>query len=379
MAKTWKKVTGAWQRRGYADRPIGGRNDLVYGTYEPTPDTTGTLTDEAVLLDGSHNYNASSVNSVTIPNGAVITSKVIYGDVVFAGSATLNDCLLLGGAQAITSGNLGILSCTEVRTGQAVLTDCTIRPRKSSDGRDGALGMQFELYRCRITGGVDGVGIYNKYGPVANVKVKGCLIDDRDYTFPDRDHADGTHSDGIQIQGGTNIEVIGNAIWGTAHYMPGSSTYYTGSTAGVANSTKDLGDYPLLMSPSRNPGSGIIINGNIQPLDATVKINYNYIHYCKIQLLIKNQADGFQCLGNKLSFVDKPSRNTNGTVVNGVTLSFTANEYWMRLDSLSASPNVAGVTSGGTLVNTTNAWLDGPSAGVALASPRASGIQYDAA
>lgn len=351
--------------------PAFGRDALVYGAYEPDASTAGTLTSEAVLADGSHDYNAD-VDSVTIPNGAVITSKRIFGDIVFTGSATLTDCLLVGGSQAITSGNLGVLSCVESRTGQAVLTDCTIRPRKESDGRDGALGKQFELYRCRIVGGVDGVGIYNKYGTDANVKVKGCLIEDRAYTYTDRDHSDGTHSDPIQIQGGRFIEVIGNAINGTGHYMTGSGTYYN------THASTDAGDWPLLMPTPHCPGSGILVNGNVAAVDSTVIIDSNWFRNCKIMLNVGSLGNGFVCTNNRFSTVDRPAKNVNGTVRNGVTLAFTANEYWIRLYNLTVNnTNIAGLTSGGAVANTTNVWLDGGSAGTALAAPRASGIHDD--
>ncbi|MBP7406068.1 MAG: hypothetical protein KA973_14235 [Candidatus Microthrix sp.] len=345
-----------------------GREALVYGTYEPTTATAGIITPEASLTA----YNAD-VNAVTIPDGAVISGKVIYGDVTFAGSATITDCLLVGGANAIASGNVGVLKCTNARTGQAVLTDCTIRPRTESDGRDGALGWQFELYRCHITGGVDGVGIYNTGGPNANVKVKGCLIEDLAYTYPDRDHADGCHNDCIQIQGGKYIEIVGNALKGTAHYMAGSGQYFP------THASTDLGDWPLQMPTARNPGAGIIINANVTAVDSTVTIDSNYFRFCKSQLLVKSLADGFVCTGNRFSAVDTPAKNVNGTVRSGTALTFTANEYWVRFDTLSGSGSVSGLTSGDAWANTTNVWLDGPSAGQPLASPRASGIHSDAA
>ena len=265
-----------------------------------------------------------------------------------------------------------MLRCTNVRSGIAKLWDCTIRPRKESDGRDCALGWQFELYRCHLSRGVDGVGIYKTSAPyAAAVKVKGCLIEDLAFTYPDRDHSDGTHTDCIQIQGGTDIEIVGNSLRGTAHYMAGSGTFYT------ANPTASTGDWPVAKS-GVTAGAGIIVEANVAPVDSSVIISQNWIRWCKAQLLIKASANGFVCTGNRLSSVNPPASNVSGSVVAGSPLNFTYNPYWCRFDSLSASGSVSGLTSGGALANTTNVWLDGPNAGQPLATPRANGVATDA-
>lgn len=346
-----------------------GRSGLTYGTYEPSTLTAGLLTSEESLTA----YNASSTQDVTIPNGATITDRIIYGRVVFAGTAELRNCLLVGRSTALTSGNDGVIACTNTRTGQAKLFDCEIRPRRESPGRNCVLGMQIELYSCWIHKGEDGVGLYPTGGATAtNAVVKGCLIEDLGYNYPDRDHSDGSHSDNIQIQGGTNIEIVGNAIRGTAHWMPGSGTYYTG------NPSSTNGDWSLTKSTAINPGSCLIIQNNVSaPFDSTVIIDGNYFRYGKAQLLIKSTANDFVCTNNKFSATNAPAANVNGTVYNGTTLAFTYNSYWIRMDAIGTTNNVTGLISGGAVANTTNVWLDGPNAGAALTTPRASGMVSD--
>lgn len=363
-------ASGNWKRSGWTTLSGSSRDSLTYGTYEPTLSTAGLLSDEASLTD----YNSSAANTVTIPDSATpIVGKIIYGKVTFAGVADIRDCLFVGPATSLTSGNDGVLTCTNTRAGIAKITDCEIRPRAESAGRNCILGWQFEAYRTWMHGGEDAVGIYNTTGANANVKVKGCILEDLAYTYPDRDHADGSHTDCIQIQGGFFTEIIGNAIRGTAHYMSGSGTYFT------ANPSTDLGDWPLQMPTSRTAGAGIIINGNVSAVNSTVIIDSNYFRFCKSMLLVKNLADGFVVTNNRFSSIDTPAKNVNGTVRGSTTLTFTANEYFIRFDAIAASsPNVSGLTSSGALANTTNVWLDGANAGVALSTPRASGVHTDA-
>lgn len=343
------------------------RDSLIYGTYEPSLATAGIMVAESNLDE----YNSSTTDRVTIPAGAAISDKIIYGDASFAGAAELHNCLLVGGNDSLSSGNLGVVRATATRTGIAKLYDCTIRPRRESDGRDCALGWQYELHRCHLSGGVDGAGIYSLASPwSAQVKVMGCLIEDLAYTYPDRDHDDGTHNDCVQIQGGRDIEIVGNAIRGTAHRMTGSGSYYP------THASDSKGDWPLTKTPQVIPGSGIIIQNNVgaAAFDNSVIIRGNYFRRCKAQLLVKSTANGFVCDSNRFSAVDPPVSNANGTVYEGVTLAFTYNPYWIRFDNVASSGAIAGLTSGGAVSNTTNIWMDGGNAGSSLATPRSSGI-----
>lgn len=345
------------------------RLGATYGSYEPTSATTGLLGTEQDLTE----YNSASTQDVTIPNGAVIADKIIYGRVVFAGTAELRNCLLVGRSTALTSGNDGVINCTNTRSGQAKLFDCEIRPRQESPGRNCVLGMQIELYSCWIHKGEDGVGLYPSGGATAtNAIVKGCLVEDLGFNYPDRDHADGSHSDNIQIQGGTNIEITGNTLRGTAHWMAGSGTYYT------SNPSSSLGDWTLTKNPGIIPGSCLIINSNVAAINSTVVIDGNYFRYGKAQLLVKSGANNFVCTNNKFSALNPPASNVNGTVYNGTTLSFTYNSYWIRFDAIGTTNTISGLVSGGSLANTTNVWLDGSNAGSPLAMPRGAGVASDA-
>lgn len=349
--ESWHSQGSALARRGRnqgtdpgdPDPGGGGRDSLVYGDYEPDATTAGVPAG-TVLTD----YNSPATNAVTIPNGALITDKRIYGDVTFAGSAELFRCELVGGNNTITSGNVGILRCTNTRTGIAKLTDCTIKPRQESNGRDCALGKQYELYRCHLSGGIDGCGIYSTSttAPNCDVKVYGCLIEDLTYVYPDTittSHTDGTHNDCIQIQGGRNIHILGNSLRGTAHALTG-----TGS-----NPQK-----PWLIGQGYNNGAVLIVQNNTGAgIDNTVLIEKNWLRGGLAHFNIKPA----------MTFLAPNNKHYRATAVQSGTWS----GYWTRFDQRSGT-NVPGLTSG-----ISSTWVDGPYAGQLLAEPRDRGIHYN--
>ncbi len=350
--ETWHCQSTVLKRRNRDNlEPNGGgsggsssRDSLVYGTYEPAATTTGvpsgiTLTD----------YNSSSANTVTIPAGAVITEQKIYGDITFAGSAELYRCELVGGANTITSGNTAVVNCNNTRTGIAKLTDCTIKPRTESNGRDCVLGKQYELYRCHLSGGVDGCGIYttSTTNTSCDVKIYGCLIEDLTYVYPDTittSHTDGTHNDCIQFQGGRNIHILGNSLKGTSHALAGTGTNP---------------DKPWLIGQGYCNGAAVTIGDNTGAgVDNTLIVEKNWI------------------LGGLAHFNIKP--NMTFTATNNNHYRATAVQsgvwsgYWVRFDQR-AGTTVPGLTS-----SISSIWVDGPYAAQYLSEPRDLGIHYNA-
>ena len=349
----WYAKSGVLQRYGRVDDlggvpgggsiPAHGRDALVYGGYEPTAATTGVIPG-TVLSD----YNSPTVNAVTIPAGAHIISKRIYGDVQFAGDALVENCRLYGGAQVITSGNTAVVNCNNTRTGIAVLKDCEIVPRTETNGRDCVLGKQFELYRCRLSGGVDGVGIYttSTTATSAAAKVIGCLIEDLTYVYPDTittSHTDGTHNDGIQLQGGRDVQIKGNAIYGTTHALAGTGT----------NPAK-----PWLIGQGYVNGSCVIVQNNTGAgIDDTVIIEDNWLKGALTHLNVKPG----------IRFIYRNNHHYRATAQ-----ATGWSGYWVRFDDHSTT--VTGLTTG----TNNNRWLDGPYALAALVEPRDSGVHYNA-
>ena len=344
------------------------RNGVAYGTYEPSATTAGLTSSEASLTDHTG-------STYTLTSGEAITGgkfdKVLPPA---TGDAEVRNSLILGSPSALTSGNDGCATMYGAHTGVVRFYDCEFRPQAESPGRNCILGGNYELYSCYLHGGEDGAGVYpaTGNGTVAGVKIKGCLLGEMTYVYPDRDHTDGSHCDDIQIQGGTSVEIVGNSILGTCRYQSGSSYYYPTHT------TSSGGDWSVAEHGLLS-GSGIIIQDNFSaPFDSTVIIDANYFHGCKAQLLVKSTANNFQVTNNKFSATDAPAAHVSGTVVGGYALNFTYNSYWIRFDAIGTSNNISGLVVSGSVSNSTNVWLDGGSSGSALTTPRASGIVSDA-
>lgn len=353
VVEPWYALNSVLRRYGRLDlvggQPGGGvvpphtRDSLTYGGYEPDSSTTGIIPG-TVLSD----YNPTTAETVIIPNGATITSKRIYGIITFAGDAFLNNCRLYGGTRTITSGNTAVVNCNNTRTGIGVLQDCEIAPRVQTNGLDGILGKQFEAYRCHISGGVDGVGIYttSTSSPSAKAKVVGSLIEDLTYVYPDTitpSHTDGTHNDCIQIQGGKDILIKGNSLRGTSHALAGTGT----------NPVK-----PWLIGLGYCNGSCVIVQNNTGAgIDSTVIIEDNYTYGALTHYNIKPGIT-FICRNNHLYRATAQYTGWSG--------------YWARFDDHTST--ATGLNSG-TL---SNHWVDGPYAGALLAEPRDAGIHYNA-
>lgn len=209
-------INGAWFRRAATAAAA-----LVPGTYKPDSTTTGPTTTALPV------YNSASTQTLTITtNGTTLQNLVIYGDIkIQARDVTIKNCVLKGG-DYIPSGNLGIVDCNSSLCFSAVIEDCLIEPIKPSYYRDGIVGHEYTARRNEIRYTNDGLGAFitNANGTNCNVLIEANYIHSLTYWYPDPAHTDGTHNDGLQIQGGANIHVIGNNFLGTSVLGSGSGT-----------------------------------------------------------------------------------------------------------------------------------------------------------
>lgn len=324
-------------RRGRVSIPLASRASLVYGTYEPTTATTGVLPG-TTLTD----WNSPSTDKVTIPDGTVIENKIIYGDVIPGGSVIIRNCLAVGGTSAPTT-DTGVFNCTgTARSGRLELYDVTIAPRNPRNGRNGVQGRQYTAERCYVKNTTDGFGVFSTIGAGTNadVTIKGCLVEDLLYTYPDpatSNHSDGAHTDCIQIQGGRNIQVIGNRLKATGIAEAGTGT----------NPNK-----PYLLDGGRNWANGacIIVQDNTGAgIDSTVVIDKNWTSGGISHYNVKTTGAGCQISNGKV-YRDAAFRPATGYS------SFDAlNPYFVRFDAGMNQTDVIGIT--------TQTWIDGPYAG----------------
>lgn len=227
------------------------RATLALGSYKPSAATTGVVPGTALKP-----YNTSGADLVITRDGTVLDGLDIYGDIkVRAKNVTIKNSRLHGG-KGVPRSNTGIVDANSAAVVNLVVQDSTLIPDRPSYYRDGIVGHDYTARRNHIQGTNDGLGIFNRPGgPVAaNVKAEGNYIHSLTYFSNDPAHSNGTHNDGIQVQGGQNIRITGNNI--------------------VANSKPGIGSAP---NPrGTHAGIGIMLQQNVAKL-ANVVVDRNWV------------------------------------------------------------------------------------------------------
>ena len=189
---------------------------------------------------------------ITTP-GTVIDSLDVFGFVTIkAANVTIKNSRVRGSGPGST--NTGLINCTSAAVVNAVIQDVTLVPDYPSVWLDGVIGHDFTATRVNTSGVVDGFGVYNTGGPAANVTIASSWVHDLSYFSPDPNHPDNqTHNDAIQIQGGSNIQVVGNEL-----------DAYLSTSVGTQN-------YPYPQA-----GFGVIVTPNVSPVTGS-RIDHNWI------------------------------------------------------------------------------------------------------
>ena len=189
---------------------------------------------------------------ITTP-GTVLDHMDITGFVkVRAANVTISNSIVRGSGPATS--NTALIDANNAAVKNLVVSDTTLVPNTPSVWLDGIIGHDYTANRVDVYNTVDGFGVYNATGTkqYANVTIENSYIHDLSYFNSDPNHSDGTHNDGIQIQGGANITIVNNTIQA-----------FRSLTAGTQGSTT-----------SSSPGTGILAQGTVSPVsDLTVTGN----------------------------------------------------------------------------------------------------------
>lgn len=280
-------------------------------------------------------YNTSGADLIITKDNTVLDGLMIYGDIkVRAKNVVIKNSHLRGG-KGIPKSNTGIIDANNAGVVNLVVSNNTITPDRPSYYRDGIVGHDYTATGNHIYRTNDGLGIFNKPGgsPNANVTASGNYIHSLTFFSNDPAHSDGTHNDGIQIQGGQNIHLHGNTIDASQVIGAGSGPSSRGSHAGL----------------------GIMVQQNVAKL-ANVVIENNWVDNGSTSINIDNTA-------KKYSNITVTVRN-NYLGRNQMDYG-NGSKYPIRIISKSASV-VNGLT--------TNKWED---TGANLAVGRDLGIRYN--
>lgn len=193
------------------------RDDLVAGVDQPTLENTG-------VLDGVSRTDYSGGSESSLPSGTYENLNFPNGDIVLVNGRTytFRNCLFHGAGDACDS----LVRAYGAGTWTAQFYDCSFVPEWSAhddddttgghtQAADGIKGHHFELYRCQFLNCVDGVFIFDTTNPGVDVGVvvQQCYIGGAAFWRPDEQgRPEGTHNDGISINDGHAIQIVGNTI-----------------------------------------------------------------------------------------------------------------------------------------------------------------------
>lgn len=219
LMESWTPIEASLTRPNRA-APAATRDDLVLGDYKPDATTTGVLPGSSLTIVTTH----VPVSNTTYENLDIRTA-VLPGSSV--GNVTYKNCYFRGGATAPTAFT-GLYRLVNTHQRGFTFIDCTFRPQTPSWFWIGLHGYGFTARRCDISNMVDAMSTFNnnngpagsgddslRNGPV-DVVVEQCYVHDQGFWSnpPDNTSSDGSHADGIQIQGGSGYVIRGNNFTG---------------------------------------------------------------------------------------------------------------------------------------------------------------------
>ena len=274
----WRRRPTGWYAPGRSIRPYPGAPPV-----DPPP-TGGTARDALVLgvdkpTENNTGHDPVNIAPLTITSSHSPVSGQAYANLEIRnridgfnkGNVTYRNCWFRGDSVSPT-GTVGLVTLYRAHLRGWKFYDCSFSPLVRSPWWIGIVGYGFELIRCKIWGVVDPSETYLQAGTSAagplDVRFAQCLLYDHAF-FPPPGSAraladpaaalinssntpsDGSHSDGIQWQGGDGMIVEGCTIRNTiqASDQPNNS----GGTSGTA---------ALMIFPDAQPISGGIIRKN---------------------------------------------------------------------------------------------------------------------
>lgn len=262
-----------------APQPVAAdRSGLVPGTYQPSAETTGVPAGTVLTP-----YNTSGADLVITQDGTVLDGLEIFGDIkVRAANVTIKNSRLHGGTH-IPGGNTGIIDANSSAVSNLVVQDNTIIPDRPSYYRDGIVGHDYTARRNHIQRTNDGLGIFNRPGgpAAANVTAEANYIHSLTYWSSDPAHSDGTHNDGIQVQGGENIRLAGNNVVANAVLGEGSGPNPRGDHAGIG----------IMLQQNVAKLANVVVESNWVD-DGQTSINIANGKYANITVTVRNNYLG---------------------------------------------------------------------------------------
>jgi hypothetical protein len=214
------------RRRGFPALDISAteaarRALLVVGSEEPGPTTTGPLPDrtraryEGDIIGGADGEKWRDLDVVGRfePRGA---------------DQEISNVVVRGGTPPSTE--RGLIHAVASTVKRLKIEHVLLEPTVPDYRWNGITGHDFTARHVRTRRTTDGLGIFNEHAPGGplNVLVEWLWVESMTYWSEDGGiHTDGTHNDGIQIQGGDGLTVRGFRIDGYLDTTTGDQRFPT--------------------------------------------------------------------------------------------------------------------------------------------------------
>ncbi len=328
------------------------------------------------------NFNASTTQSVIVSVANTTWENLnVWGDVkIRAANFKAINCRFYGGPQSLgTNQDSGICDMNNVAAVNGFFLDCHFQPQKPDSHRDAILGHKYTAERCYAKNTCDGFGAYahpTQAGVTCGVTLLGNYVEEMVYWPGDNDaHADGTHNDCVQYQGGDGLLVRGNVFIASSikSIWPGSDLRYgapwsvgnpaiepydvwvlTGLGYGKDKNTAGVAD--LIVNGHAN-GAGIILQDNVGKGTTNVVVDGNWVD------------NGLACFNLKPTSGGGAYTITNNRLGANSYEYSPGNKFGFRIDRKATTAFTTPLLSAG------NVWEAG---NVALTESLTGGVRYDA-
>jgi len=236
----------SWVKSGFAAEPFASsRESLVLGTYKPDASTTGVLpgvprtTVTSFSPIGGTTYENLTIETIMTPPAG--TSTIVFRNCFFRGTPSGQ------------SSDVGVAKLYGTAHCPVEFYDCSFAAQFPSRWWNGAHGYGFKMWRCDVSQVIDTLNIFQSADPTGPLGVEIYQSYFHDFHWfpnpPETRATDGSHSDGVQLQGGSGFKFWGNNI--QAYNHPDFFNTYFGTNHGNA----------IMMI---KPDVGVITNVDIQ-------------------------------------------------------------------------------------------------------------------
>ena len=216
-----------------------------------------------------------NANQTITTDGTVIDGWDIHGSVMIHAKNVVIKNSIIRGENYTSAGKCLINANATDQAGLQVINSELVPDYPSVNVGDGVCGHDYTISGSNIHGEVDGAGVFG-----ANVTIRGNWIHGLPYYAYAPDHSDGSHNDGIQVEGGNNIQITGNNIEG--------------------------GDNSAIMvSQPVAPVTNLVITGNFLDYGRyTVRLNPSPSTYLSLVVLTNNVIGSHQTYGQYFALIN---------------------------------------------------------------------------